>query len=463
MYGLLVLWLFGVHPFGYFLFVIFLSLQTIIFCLLYIDPRKCLTKNHSLLDAEGNAFYSRVLVMSGCFYLPSLWVMSEYLRTLFLRGFSWSIAHGLSHIPGFLRICRYTGSYGMSFVLILVNVLIFFMLQRKRSITYYVYMLLIPLSVFGLFHLAENDIVLINENISVAQEQDILMVCSIQPHLDARDKAHLMHLDRMMDDNIALSKRCTQDRPVDLIVWPETAIPDDVIRNRTVNVRVKNLARALDTHLLIGSALEIQKNDYNSVVFFDREGKDRGFYHKIKLIPFAEYQPPFFDQVIFKAMILPKSYDFQAGERVCSFPLKTGTNKRVFRFGSIICSEEFYPGLLRRVKNENNDCVISVLNDQWFPPPAKRLHWQAAVMRAVEFGFPVLRSANDGITDWIDYQGRSDNIRNTALAQGKGIHIFAVEKKKQSTFYQKYGDVFAQMCCVFVIMFKFLDAVFIKA
>ena len=184
---------------------------------------------------------------------------------------------------------------------------------------------------------------------------------------------------------------------VDLIVWPETALPMFQRQAEPVLERIQ-ATLAPDTALLTGI---VQRDDvgryYNAIIGV---GGVSGEYRKEHLVPFGEYMPlesllrgiiAFFD--------LPMS-DFSAGDAQ-----QTPIRAAGLRIGSAICYEIIYADLVAK-RAEHADVLLTVSNDTWFGDSIGPLqHLQMARLRALENGRYVLRATSNGVTVVIDPHG----------------------------------------------------------
>ncbi|MWJ26965.1 apolipoprotein N-acyltransferase [Halomonas sp. ZH2S] len=201
------------------------------------------------------------------------------------------------------------------------------------------------------------------------------------------------------------------DDDIDLILWPETALPMMETQARPVLERVQaNLAS--ETALVTGI---VQRNAegryYNSMIGV---GNTQGSYQKEHLVPFGEYLPlesvlrgaiDFFD--------LPMS-SFTAGD-TDQPPMQAAGLK----LGNAICYEIIYPQLVANRARDSN-VLVTVSNDTWFGASIGPLqHLQMARLRALENGRYVIRATSNGITAIIDPQGelvtRAPQFETTVL------------------------------------------------
>jgi apolipoprotein N-acyltransferase len=236
----------------------------------------------------------------------------------------------------------------------------------------------------------------------------------------------------------------------DLVVWPETAFPDDILKDRVWNPRMQQVARNYRAFFLVGSALLEDGQDLNSALLISPEGDWQDIYAKRHLVPFTEYRPKGpLSQKVFSSMGL-RGYDFAAGTRVGIFALEK--EKKVQPFGVAICSEEGYPRLFRELVRKGAGFFVIMLNDGWFrAPEALLLHAEMGIFRAVETHRPLVRVANTGWTVLFDNVGRVKE-QGTARIQETGFAFFDVVPTQGETVYVKFGDFFVLGCLGFVII-----------
>lgn len=187
---------------------------------------------------------------------------------------------------------------------------------------------------------------------------------------------------------------------VELVVWPETAIPAFTHQIGDYIDLLRETAIAFDAPLVAGLATSDSASGryYNSLLVI---GEQEDIYHKRHLVPFGEYLPlksllgPLLD-----FMQVPMS-DFSPGE--AGQPLLAVGSLRA---GVSICYEDVFGEEVIEALPEA-DFLINVSNDAWFGDSiAPHQHLQMARFRALETGRYMLRATNTGITAVIDQHGR---------------------------------------------------------
>lgn len=194
-----------------------------------------------------------------------------------------------------------------------------------------------------------------------------------------------------------------RSRPVDLIVWPETAVP---ILKEHAEGYLKMMSRFAEdrqSSLITGVPIR-QPNAEGEMRYYNgltTVGDAQGIYLKQKLVPFGEYVPL---QDMLRGLIaffdLPMS-DFARG--TAEQPLLQAKGYRIAPF---ICYEVVYPEFAASLAAQS-DILLTVSNDAWFGHSIGPLqHLQMAQMRALEAGRWMIRATNNGVTVLIDPHGR---------------------------------------------------------
>jgi apolipoprotein N-acyltransferase len=174
----------------------------------------------------------------------------------------------------------------------------------------------------------------------------------------------------------------------------------------------------------------------NSAVHVSPAGEMTGRYDKIFLVPFGEYVPFPFAGLVDK--IATGIGDFAPGDRVSTF--EVGAE----RLGPFICYESAIPHLVRQFPAQGATVLANLTNDGYFGSTAAReQHLSLVRMRAAENRRWVLRSTNDGITASVDPAGR---VWKTLKANVETSGRLPFSYVRETTFYSRYGDVFAWTC-----------------
>ncbi|WP_301003608.1 apolipoprotein N-acyltransferase [Arsukibacterium sp.] len=231
----------------------------------------------------------------------------------------------------------------------------------------------------------------------------------------------------------------------DIVIWPEAAIPQ---LEPLAEAFLDNLNKAAfynDAALITGILDYNLKTEqaWNNLIVLGKDTADanQGHYFyghanrfsKHHLLPIGEFVPfeswlralaPIFD--------LPMS-SFTRGSFVQPNLLAND-----FQLLSAICFEIAFPRQIRANFTADTDFILTVSNDAWFGDSiGPHQHLQIAQMRAKEFGKPVLRATNNGITATINADG---SIRQRLPQFAEAVLLDTVPLSTGRTGYSRFGD-----------------------
>lgn len=386
--------------------------------------------------------------------VPLAWVSIEYLRYFLLSGFPWEfIGHSQFNRLHIIQISDILGVYGVSFLIALSNVAIFlcfiFFTDKRRHgfpVTRRPAVLsaLIFIAVFLVFwSYGSWRIRNVDGTISASPSVRIGIV---QANIDQAQKWDPAFQDSTTEKYIKLSLSAMKDRP-ELLVWPETATPFYYLSDTRLSGLVQQGIQSAGTDFLIGSPSYVRRTDkidyYNSAYIILSDGIVSAKYDKAHLVPFGEYVPlkkwlPFLGKMV------ENVGDFKTGEK------GNTASWRGYRIGIQICFEVIFPDLSRAMAQNQAVLLVNITNDAWFGKTgAPYQHFSMAVFRAVENRRSLVRSANTGISGFVDPTGRI--IASTPLFK-EAVMIRPVPVITHSTFYTRYGDAFAKGCLLAVLV-----------
>ncbi len=329
-----------------------------------------------------SAAWARILVV-----FPAAWALIEWLRGWLLTGFPW-LSVGYGQIEGPLAAwAPLLGVYGVSLLTatLAASLVLFIVGGLRQRVGAVAVLLVVGLTTLGL-----------QNRIWTQPDGAAIRVALVQGAI-AQDRKWLPSQRR---PTMALYRDLTvAQQGVDLVVWPEVAIPAMAQQVRAYLDELDALAKAGNFALLLG-ILNYEpgsKQFYNSLISL---GQARGVYHKRHLVPFGEFFPvPDFVREWMRLMTLPYR-DALRGDDDQQPIRAVGIN-----LAPSICYEDAYGGEQRHFL-PTAGLLVNVSNDAWFGDSiAPHQHLQIARMRALEAGRYMLRTTNTGITAIIDPQG----------------------------------------------------------
>jgi apolipoprotein N-acyltransferase len=334
----------------------------------------------------GTGVFSAVL-------LSSLWTGGEWLRGHLLTGFPWNLSgYAVTDYSPFRQTAAWIGSYGMSFLIVLIGSLpgAALLLRGSARLTAIAASLALPafLALLGLFRVHFTEAPATGVNIRVVQgnfPQDEKWTSG------ARERA----LERYVSLTAAGNK-------AQVVLWPETAFPGYLSEDATARARI-SAALSPGALLMTGAPGRIEHNQntryYNMIQIYDSFGTLLASYAKHHLVPFGEYMP--LPNWLPLSRLVDAAADFSAGSGPSTIILPG-----VPPVAPVICYEIIFPGHII-VPDSRPAWIFNATNDAWFGMSmGPKQHLASAQMRAVEEGLPVVRAANTGISAIIDANGQ---------------------------------------------------------
>jgi apolipoprotein N-acyltransferase len=383
--------------------------------------------------------------------LPVTWVALEYFRSEFGTGFSWYLlAHSQHDFLHLIQIADVTGAYGVSFLVMAVNALLFEVLWARpwfRALyappnapprwgrmallaqAVAVLVALMATLAYGGWRLSQEAF---TEGPRVALIQGDLEQGVRNASTDPDGAGRAFAIRSMQDHYGTLCHLAAGFHP-DLIVWPETSCPDswDEIasdvppeqippgwreRDTVSRFMARRCARTWPTNVLLGINAEVLEADgrphrYNSALLVGKDGSTHGRYDKIHRVPFGEYVP-LRDWLPWMNRFAPYDFDYSVspGKEHTRFPM-ADDRKRPFTFGCVICYEDTDPDVARPYGGGDGkppaDFVLNASNDGWFNGTSEHeQHLAICRFRAIECRRSVARAVNMGVSAVIDGSGR---------------------------------------------------------
>ena len=404
----------------------------IVSCLLWVYLAFYFAIWAGLLNLIQKKFTSLIVVL----FAPFTWMLLEYARTYFLTGFGWNLI-GYSQVPflHFIQIADVFSVYGVSFVVVLINVLVFFFI-KEHKVRFLVTAILIFLSVlmYGVIRIKYL-------NVHVDKE---ITVGVIQPNVDQYKKWNSKYKQSIIE-GIKQSSKSFEKQNIDVMAYPETVLPGILEDNNFENL-ITDISSSAKINL-IGVPFVEGDNFYNSIVAFDSKGKIIDKHFKTHLVLFGEFIP--FRNLLSKFFAIFNSLgDFAKGKEMNVF------NFENISVGSLICSENFFSSLSRQLVNKGAKILINHTNDAWFlDSAAPYQHFTMNIFRAIENRKYTVVCANTGISAVIDLKGQI--LQKTQL--NKNVNFsYSVYQNSYKTIYDRTGNILLYIGFVFVLLIFFM-------
>lgn len=372
--------------------------------------------------------------------LPFAWAAVEWMRNYILTGFPWAnIAYTQWKVLAIAQIADLTGLYGIVVLLVAVNVAIGELLVgapdavRRARVT--VALLALAL-VYGLVRMPMVDaavagaprlrVALVQGNISQDQKHAS----------DFRDRVKAIYEEQIVT---------AEEHGADLIVLPEASLPY-AVHVRSARIPDRSLGHRNRTHFLAGAASYWDEGEVrmaqNSALLVGPDKQIVARYHKSHLVPFGEYVP-MKDVLFFVKKLTRAAGNFIPGRpediAPIKLPLEGGAQARL---GILICYEDIFPEVSRIETSRGAEILVNMTNDAWYgKTSAPFQHVSMTVMRAIEARRSVVRSAQTGVSAFVDPSGRV-HARTRIFEGPLTVHV-EVPRGGPTSLYVRFGDVFA--------------------
>jgi len=252
----------------------------------------------------------------------------------------------------------------------------------------------------------------------------------------------------------------------DLIVWPENAVSDLLNLREDYLEELAALAREKESHLLVGAyALPRPGRQYTSAYFFSPKGEALGRYDKIHLIFWSEHMPltDLFGRRFKVVADWEKSLARATlgwagagtrGQEVSVFEL--AGKEATARFSTPICFETTSAELWRTAARNHADFLVNITSEGVMGYSTYTHLLALASFRAVENRISVIRAANNGLSAFVDPNGRIQSVikgrKGGARYGERGVLIdrVMVDPRRGTTFYTAHGDVFVALCAAVI-------------
>ncbi|WP_188458021.1 apolipoprotein N-acyltransferase [Psychroflexus planctonicus] len=451
-------WLYYSDPFGMFFAVLVNSLLMSLVFLLYHIVAK------------------RVNFTAASSFFIAIWICFEYLHLHWEFSWPWlNLGNAFSENTALIQWYEYTGTFGGTLWVLIANILvlkaILLFQQHKdkailvRSSIKLILFVGIPIGISFL----------IKSNLDEAESH--IEVIALQPNVDPYSEKY--HTDDEAIKKKLLKLVSEEIKPTtDLVLLPETVFAQGTrFKNFQISEAHDFSQRLIsdfpNVSVLGGiSAYDILENesekshqsnlhprgfwynDYNAA-FFEKANQTTEFYYKSKLVvgvenfPYQSVLRPILGDVMLDlgGTVAMKTTQVERS----AYSLNNGV-----KVAPIICYESVYGEYVSQYVQNGAEILAIMTNDAWWAETqGHKQHWSYAKLRAIETRKAVARSANTGISGFIDADGTE--IKKTKYNQ-LGLISGKIPVYKKETFYVKSGDYIARVA-QFLAIFIFLFAV----
>ncbi len=410
--------------------------------------------------------------------LAAGWCLIEWARSWV---FPWNyLSTAMWNTLPLIQICRFTGTYGVSFLLVLFNICFaFYLLDPKynvktRKIIYPRPLIIAGVLVVLVFLEGLTHIVTLKKSTSPTVRFNAGLV---QGDISQRRSANTNEAQEALDAYTSLTETLLNSRPAPhIVIWPECAVPYAFrSANPVSNAFRYRMAKMINQHKVPflfgtidfedmppGETDGRRQKTYNSAFLIDKTGSLTHTYSKVQRVPWGEYVPfrNFLPQWLVNFIDMQR--DLTPGTSLDPLPILPDV-----RAGISICFESVFPYISANEARRGANLLVVISNDAWYPTSSEpSQHLANAVFRSIETGLPQLRCGNNStgcliepsgyISDCLfkEYDEKTGLMLPAPVKRGRasGVIEVEVETKPAYTPYVRSGrNSFILSCWVIVI------------
>ena len=383
------------------------------------------------------------------YYLLIIFVLAfEYLHLNWQINWPWlNLGNVFSHYHTWVQWYSITGIAGGTIWVLLANILVYKLLKdyKKIYVVYVLLVLFIPLIISKIQYACYDE-----------KGSDVEIVV-VQPNLDPYTEEFTLNPKQIMERNLSVAAPLMTEN-TRFVVSPESAIQENIwLDNIDKYYSIKELRRFINKYpqacyvigiSAYGLAPDGSENDFAARKFYDVDKyfyayntatlitKDSiQLYHKSRLTPGAEAMPSWW----FMRMLKDSALDL--GGTVGT--LKKDSEARTLSFdnhrvAALICYESVFGEYVTEFVRKGADMLFVITNDGWWGnSPGHKQHLEFSKLRAIETRRSVARSANTGISGFINQRG--DIIEQSKYWEQTALRN-TIKTNDKLTFYVRYGD-----------------------
>jgi len=385
-----------------------------------------------------NKKFSSILIFSIFFSLI------EFVRSFILGGFPWNlIVFSWTDYVSFLQILSFIGTYSFNLLSVTVFLIPTIILFNYRNITKLIF--LVFATVILMINFLYGSLILKNSK-KINETNLNFVIKIISPKIDISRFFGDENPEKIILELVKLSDPNSLEKTI--FIFPEGVLSNIYLED------LKNYSYIFsenysDQHkIIIGINSSEKTKVFNSMVVLDKDANILAKYNKNKLVPFGEFLPfeNFFSKFGLKKITQGYQSFSEDNERNI-------ININNINFVPLICYEIIYSGKINKTNNDF-DLILNISEDGWFGNSVGPYqHFSHSIFRSIEEGKNLIRSANNGISAFINSKGQIINqIKST---ESGVIELKSFEQTKKTLFSSFGNKIFFYFLLFYIILFFF--------
>lgn len=418
---------------------------------------------HKIRKKNGNLY--------GYVFLPAIWMVFEKIHLNWELAWPWmNLGNGFASYYQWVQWYEYTGAFGGTLWVWLGNIFLFLgimkLLERKPKIEFYQYLIYFLLIV--LLPITVSYIIYENYEEQGEEIEVVLLQPDLNPYHEKYEKSSSQVVEELLDlANSEISNT------TDFVLAPETAFPGrgEVVKNQaqkdyliqkiikwgqkhpqTVFVSGIDLVEFIDESNLENNPTAIESrygwyNAYNAVVQIENK-QPLSFYNKSKFVVGVELFPY---QSVLKPLLGDQMLNFGGSIHSLTGQVERAVFKNQKNNGKVaptVCYESIFGEFVSEFVNNGANVLFISTNDSWWGNSDGHLQLlDYARLRAIENRRSIARSANSGISAFINQKG---DIISALSYDTQGAIKGKVKLNEKLTSYTQTGDLLARISLILV-------------
>ena len=436
-------------------------------------------------------------------YFAAIYTLYEWAKSSGFLGYPWgTVSSAMYKWPLLMQTASITGTYGITFVIILFNaitaegLMLYYGNHRLQQTKYFQTVQLtkltgVLLAAMLLHGLVQYDVV----RKPVKELTAIMVQQNSNPWNEDSDENSILVSQKLTKDKIYELEM--QGRNADLVIWSEGCLHKHFPNGESyyewfpAEKPLTDFVKEINVPCIFGGAVtrsrkimqggkKVSRKEYfNSAILFDSDGRYRGYYAKNHLVPFAEALP--FMEVpaihAFMEKVVGISAGWTPGDQYVYFdvPCRVTENYKLpavkdidlnkdyrqqkleenmpqtVRLSTPICFDDAFTDIMRPLFLNGCELFVNITDDSWSLKKSSEIqHFVIASYRAIEYRTTLIRSANAGYSVVVDPAGKV--VADQPLFEESSLVYDVPVYEHKMTTYARFGNWLPYLCIVIFIL-----------
>lgn len=428
-------------------------------------------------------------------YFSSIYMLYEWVKSSGFLGYPWgTVSSAMYEWPVFMQLASITGTYGITFLILLVNcllaemIILYFEKNNQKNRKHDVRIMLRFTTVLYLCTIIYGIYQYDKPRKPIKTLTTVLVQQNSDPWTEETDENSILFSQQLTRNQIDILSE--ENKNADLVVWSEGCLkypfPDSYsyYNHYPFENPLISFIKETKVPFILGGSYKKKHFDetkfYNVTLLFDKDGKYRGEYAKNHLVPFAE-SLPFIEYPKIKEFmknVIGISAGWYPGDQYVFFEIPCKTTKE-YRFPAVkninltqsyqkqkdeenipvtvkvatpICFDDSFTDIMRPLFLNGAELFVNLTDDSWSKKRSSEIqHFVISSYRAIEYRTTLVRSCNAGYSAVVNPAGKI--IAQMPLFEQASINVDVPVYERKMTIYARFGNWLPYSAIVFLVLF----------